>query len=121
MKKPVQVQNSMPSWAEIVPMMYDKGLDGWQDEVVRVIYNSEQTGRFVILKNRHGCYRYVLEILHPFDEDEWSCIGSQPGALPAMWRTADTGGVSLFSDMDEALKAVKATPEYMAFFCRKQP
>ena len=27
----------MPSWEEIVPMMYDKGLDGRSDEIIREV------------------------------------------------------------------------------------
>lgn len=120
MKQPIRIPNLMPSWAEIVPMMYDMGLDGWQDEVVNVIYNSEQTERFVILKCGHGCYRYVYETLHPFDEEEWNYIACQPGALPAMWKTMDHGGVSLFSDQIEAMEAVKALPEYQLRFTTEE-
>ena len=106
----------MPSWEEIVPMMYDKGLDGWSDEIVQVVYSPEHSERFIIMKSEHGYYKYVYEILHQFDEEEWMYIGSQLGALPAMWEPVGDNCVSLFSGMEEALEAIKALPEYKLHF-----
>ena len=106
----------MPYWEEIVPMMYDKGLDCWSDEIVRVVYNPEHSKRFIIMKSEHGYYKYVYEIPHQFDEEEWMYIGSQLGALPAMWEPVGDNCVSLFSGMEEALEAIKALPEYKLHF-----
>ena len=106
----------MPSWEEIVPMMYDQGLGGWADEIVQVIYNPEHTERFVIVKSMRGYYKYAYEVLHQFDEEEWRYVGNQPGALPAMWETVGDGHTSLFSGLKEALSAIKALPEYKQHF-----
>lgn len=106
----------MPSWEEIVPMMFNQGLDGWTEEIVQVIYNPEHIKRFVILKSEHGYYTYVYEILHQFDEEEWMNIENQPGALPAMWEPVGDSHASLFSGIEEALEAVKALPEYKLHF-----
>ncbi len=106
----------MRSWEEIVPIMFKQGLDGWTDEIVQVIYNPEHIKRFVILKSKHGYYKYVYEILRQFDEEEWMYIGNQPGALPAMWEPVGGSHVSLFSGIEETLEAVKALPEYKQHF-----
>ncbi len=106
----------MPAWEDIVTAMYNKGLDGWSDEIVHVMYNSDNTKRFVILKSERGYYKYVYEILYQFDEEEWMYIGSQPEALPAMWEPTGSSSLSLFSDIDEIIKAVKALPEYRLHF-----
>ena len=68
------------------------------------------------MKSEHGYYKYVYEILHQFDEEEWMYIGSQPGAFPAMWEPVGDNCVSLFSGMEEALEAIKALPEYKLHF-----
>ena len=68
------------------------------------------------MKSEHGYYKYVYEILHQFDEEEWMYIGSHPGALPAMWEQVGDNCVSLFSGMEEALEAIKALPEYKLYF-----
>ena len=110
----------MPSWEEIVPMMFNQGLDGWTDETVQVIYNPEHTKRFVILKSEHGYYKYVYQILHQFDEEEWLYTGSQPGALPAMWEPVGDSQVSIFSGIEETLEVIKALPEYKLHFSEEQ-
>ena len=38
---------AMPPWVEIVKMMYDKSLDAFVDEVVRVVYSADNTMRYV--------------------------------------------------------------------------
>ncbi len=42
----------MPSWETIVEIMYDKHLDVFSDEVVKVIYSKDSSMRFVVLKNK---------------------------------------------------------------------
>ena len=125
MKNPFRKQTArhitpMPSWKEIVPMMYDKGLDGWLDEIVQVIYNPDCSKRFIVLKSEHGYYEYTYEILHQFDEEEWQYIGNQPGALPAMWEPIGNSCVSLFSDVDGAIEDIKVSPEYKLYFLTEE-
>ena len=40
-KKPVVEIPPRPSWETVVEMMYDKHLDAFSDEVVKVIYSKE--------------------------------------------------------------------------------
>lgn len=110
----------MPSWEEIVPMMYDKGLDGRLDEIVQVIYNSDRSKRFIILKSEHGYYKYIYEVLHQFDEEERMYIGNRPGALPAKREPIGNSRVSLFSDVDGVPENMKASPEYKLHFLTEE-
>ena len=41
----------MPSWGTVVEMMYDKHLDAFSDEVVKVIYSKDLSMRYVVLKD----------------------------------------------------------------------
>lgn len=107
----------LPSWDEIVDIMYDKDLDNRNDEVVQVMYSPDRTKRFMILKSDGGYYKYCFEVLQAFDDDEWKYICEQPGALPAMWvQPAGNQGLSLFSGIKEVTDAVKALPEYELYF-----
>lgn len=108
---------TIPQWEEIVSMMFDKGLDSFCDEIAEVIYNREQTKRFVILKSANGYYKYAYEELYAFDEEEWMYIGRQPDALPAMWMEPNCWqGTSFYFNYDDTLKEIRVTPEYQTYF-----
>ncbi|MGN0517123.1 MAG: hypothetical protein ACI4II_00180 [Acutalibacteraceae bacterium] len=108
---------AMPPWEEIVEMMYDKYLDAFTDEVVRVVYSADKTMRYVVLKNKKGLFTYQLEAIYQFDEDEWKYICSHNDALPAIWETfRDVVGKSLFENEEELLKGMKEEPEYKQYF-----
>lgn len=107
----------MPSWETVVEMMYDKHLDAFSDEVVKVIYSKDRSMRYVVLKDEKGFFTYQLEAIYQYDEDEWKYICSHDNALPAMWDPfIGIVGNSIFENMDELLKELKAEPEYKRYF-----
>ena len=107
----------MPSWETVVEMMYDKDLDAFSDEVVKVIYSKDRSMRYVVLKDEKGFFTYQLEALYQYDEDEWKYICSHDNALPAMWEPfRGIVGKSFFENMDELLKELNAEPEYKSYF-----
>lgn len=108
---------AMPPWAEIVKMMYDKSLDAFVDEVVRVVYSADNTMRYVVLKDEKGLFTYQLEAIYQFDADEWKYICSNNVALPAMWEPfSGIVGKSFFENEEELLKEMKEEPEYKQYF-----
>ena len=50
-KNPVVEIPPRPSWETVVEMMYDKHLDAFSDEVVKVIYSKDRSMRYVVLKD----------------------------------------------------------------------
>lgn len=107
----------MPPWVEIVKMMYDKSLDAFVDEVVRVVYSADNTMRYVVLKDEKGLFTYQLEAIYQFDADEWKYICSNNVALPAMWEPfRGIVGKSFFENEEELLKEMKEEPEYKQYF-----
>ena len=108
---------AMPPWAELVEMMYDKSLDAFVDEVVRVVYSADNTMRYVVLKDEKGLFTYQLEAIYQFDADEWKYICSNNVALPAMWEPfSGIVGKSFFENEEELLKEMKEEPEYKQYF-----
>ena len=55
-KKPVVEIPPRPSWETVVEMMYDKHLDAFSDEVVKVIYSKDRSMRYVVLKDEKGFF-----------------------------------------------------------------
>ena len=107
----------MPSWETVVEMMYDKHLDAFSDEIVKVIYSKDRSMRYVVLKDEKGLFTYQLEAIYQYDEDEWKYICSHDNALPAMWEPfRGIVGKSFFENMDELLKELNAEPEYKSYF-----
>lgn len=108
---------AMPPWVELVKMMYDKSLDAFVDEVVRVVYSADNTMRYVVLKDEKGLFTYQLEAIYQFDTDEWKYICSNNVALPAMWEPfRGIVGKSFFENEEELLKEMKEEPEYKQYF-----
>ena len=116
-KKSKEETSTIPSWETVVEMMYDKHLDAFSDEVVKVIYSKDRSMRYVILKDEKDLFTYLLEAIYQYDEDEWKYICSHDNALPAMWDPfIGIVGNSIFENMDELLKELKAEPEYKRYF-----
>ena len=106
----------MPSWEEIVKIMYDKNL-AFGEEIVKVIYSQDKTNRFVVLKSEKGFYTYCFETIFPFDEEEWKYVSQDKDALPAQWETpAVAASYSLFETEEIAMRELLCTPEYKKFF-----
>lgn len=115
-EKPKEIP-AMPPWVEIVKMMYDKSLDAFVDEVVRVVHSADNTMRYVVLKDEKGLFTYQLEAIYQFDADEWKYICSNNVALPAMWEPfRGIVGKSFFENEEELLKEMKEEPEYKQYF-----
>lgn len=107
----------MPSWNEIVEMMYDKNLDTFTGEIVRCIYSCDKTMRYVILKNCNGFFTYCLETIYQFDEDDWKYISKETNALPAIWENLyATDNKSVFETEEDAIKELKAEGIYKNCF-----
>ena len=105
----------MPEWNEIVKMLYDKNLDCFDDEVVRVIYSKDKAMRYIVLKSDKGFFSYRLEKIYQLDEEEWSYRCSFD-LTPAFWQDVDNGSKSIFSTLEDALNELKQEAEYK-FFC----
>lgn len=107
----------MPSWSEIVEMMFDKKLDAFSDEVICVIYSVDKSMRYVVLKSEKGHFTYQLEAIYKYDEDEWIYNRSQNDVLPAMWEPfRGVVSKSFFESEEELLKEMKEEPEYKQYF-----
>ena len=118
-KQPMREMPSMPSWETVVEMMYDKHLDAFSDEVVKVIYSKDRWMRYVVLKDEKEFFTYQLEAIYQYDEDEWKYICSHDNVLPAMWEPfRGIVGKSVFENIDELLNELKAEPEYKQYFWR---
>ena len=116
-KKSKEETPTMPSWETVVEMMYDKHLDAFSDEVVKVIYSKDRSMRYVVLKDEKDFFTYQLEAIYQYDEDEWNYICVRDNALPAMWAPfSGIVGKSIFENIDELLKEIKTEPEYKQHF-----
>lgn len=120
-KEQTNILSPIPPWSDIVNIMYDKNLDCFTDEFVRVIYNPDQTKRFVILKSENGYYKYVYEELQAFDEEEWMYISKQTDALPAMWvQIQDNESTSLYGSLEDVMKEIEMSHEYKTYFLTRE-
>ncbi len=98
-------------------MMYNKHPDAFSDDVVKAIYSKDRSMRYVVLKDEKGFFTYQLEAIYQYDENEWKYICSHGNALPAMWEPfRGFVGKSVFENIDELLKELKAEPEYKSYF-----
>ena len=106
----------MSSWDTIIEMMYDKYLDAFADEVIKVIYSKDCSMRYVILKSDKEFFTYQFEAIYQFHENEWKGICSHDTSLPAMWEPFRGIGGKSFLDLEELQKAIKLEPEYKQYF-----
>lgn len=105
----------MPSWEEVIEIMYDKQLDYFSDKVINTVYSKDKSMRYVILKNEKGYFTYQLEKLYRFDEYEWAALYSIHNSLPAIWEPF-SDGKSLFENTEELLKEMEKEPNYKQYF-----
>ena len=106
-----------PSWEETVQLMYDKGLDSFAHEVIRVLYSKDKSRRYVVYRIRNNLLQYRLERLFQFDEDEWKYyLCRDNNALPGYWCEDREKPVSVFVKMDDLLKELQSNPEYQQYF-----
>ena len=105
-----------PSRETVVQMMYDQQLDGYVQEVVRVIYSRDQSRRYVVLKDEKGFFTYQLERICFYDSVDWQYVAAHKDVLPAMWEPDCVTGKSVFGNTDDLLKEMKTEPEYQQYF-----
>ncbi len=110
----------IPPWEEIVEIMHDKNLQ-FSDEVVQVLYSRDNSKRYIILMGNRGgygdFYKYSLEQIYLFDEEELNLMASNGDTLPAYWSTV--GGFdssSFFGTVKEALTELHSEPMFKTFF-----
>ncbi len=115
-EKEVRPVPPMPSWDEIVEIMYDEQLNFFSDEIIDVFYSTDRAMRYVILKDARGLFTYHLEVLCPFDEDEWQYACSHEDAFPAMWEGYTGNSCSLFENEEDLMNDLRAQPEYKRYF-----
>ena len=113
-RKEKRVVSKMPEWNEIVEMLYDKSLNGFDDEVVRVIYSKDKSKRYIVLKSDKGFFTYRLEKIYQINEEEWS-YRSSFDLTPAFWQDVDNGGKSMFTSLEDALKELEQEAEYKIY------
>lgn len=108
----------VPPMSELCDIMYEKQKEGRLDTVCKTVYSLDRTMRYLVLKNCCGLYTYALEVITPFDEDEWQWIyTADKNALPAEWRDYYPGAsVSFFQSAEDAVAALKNETEYRTYF-----
>lgn len=108
----------IPPWEEIVDHMQGQGLSCFTDQVVNVLVSLDLSKRILILQSESGYYKTVYEEIHVFDEDEWAYFCKDPGRYPAWWEPVNSSinTKSFYFSEADALKEIKAAPEYTAYF-----
>ena len=117
-KKRTVAHRKIPSWEEIVTHMQGKELSFFADTIVRVIDSKDHAKRVIILRSDHGYYKTVYEEIRVYDEDEWVYFCNDPNCYPAWWEPVNSSinTKSFYSSEADALREVKTTPEYTAYF-----
>lgn len=110
-------KKSIPPINEIVDALYDKQLSFTDEKIVKVIYSTDKTKRFIILKSTNGFYKYTYEEISVLDEDEWKYCCNDDNAYPAFWETRDkSSATSFFGTENEAILSMKQESEYILHF-----
>ena len=109
----------MPSYDEIVKSLYDKDLV-YSDaiKICKVIYNKDNTKRFVVLESKKGFFKYTYEEICVFDELDWNnyyCFieNIEPGGCEPK---DSSFTYSFFGTENEAIIALKSEPIYKQYF-----
>ena len=114
-------QKTIPPREEIAETLYDKQLSFTDEKIVKVIYSSDKTKRFIILKSSKGFYKYTYEEICVLDETEWKYCCNYENAYPAFWETKDKFcGQSFFGTENEAILSMKQESEYILHFDRER-
>lgn len=122
MRKHILKKNkkTIPPIEEIANALYDKQLSFTDYEIIKVIYNSDKTKRFIILKSLNGFYKYTYEEICVLNEDEWKYCCNDANAYPAFWETRDkSSAYSFFGTENEAFLSMKQESEYILHFDRE--
>ncbi len=114
-------QKTIPPIEEIAETLYDKQLSFTGYEIVKVIYSSDKTKRFIILKSTNGFYKYTYEEICVLGEDEWKYCCNDANAYPAFWEPRDkSSAYSFFGTENEAFLSMQQESEYILHFDREE-
>ena len=106
---------------EITEALYDKEMSFTDYEIVKVIYSSDKTKRFIILKSSNGFYKYTYEEICFLDEKEFRNLCNDYIEYPAFWETRDkSSATSFFGTENEAFLSMKQESEYILHFDRER-
>ena len=106
----LNILKSLPQ-DEIVKSLYDKKLV-YSDElkICKVIYNKDNSKRFVILESKKGFFKYTYEEICVFDELDWNdhyCYIEN--IKPGWWEPKDSSfAYSFFGTENEAIISLKS-------------
>lgn len=115
-KKAKAAQSVRPPWNEIVEFMRDKGLElEGGERLVKTLFGANGEMRFVLFETDRGFFRYRLERLCGWDDDEWAAFSRDKGFLPGMW-IPQTDSVSIFETEQLAMNEIINSPEYREYF-----
>ena len=109
----------MPPYDEIVKSLYDKELVCSDElKICKVIYNKDNSKRFVILESKKGFFKYTYEEICVFDELDWNdhyCYIEN--IKPGWWEPKDSSfAYSFFGTENEAIISLKSEPIYRQYF-----
>lgn len=107
----------MPSWEEIIEIMYDKSLEFSNGvSIIRVIYSNDKDKRYILFKSDRGFYKYIYQEIRGFTDYEWPYLANLDE--PAFWQEVRSGAfeVSIFGTEEEAMKTLVSEPNYLAYF-----
>ena len=107
-----------PPRQEIVETMLQQPPASLPDsEIIRLVYSADREKRLIITRDcLRNCFRYVVEKLHMWSDEEWLFLSKTPDALPAMWERTGDGETSFFGTEQEIWSALACTPEYRLHF-----
>ena len=109
----------MPPYDEIVNSLYDKELV-YPDalKICKVIYNKDNSKRFVILESKKGFFKYTYEEICVFDELDWtSRYCYVENIKPGWWEPKDSSfAYSFFGTEKEAMIALKSESIFKQYF-----
>lgn len=112
-KKKVAPRPRVPTWDEVVESLYGKDLS-YADEVVEVIYSTDRSRRYVVLRSDIGYYTYISEQVRAFDEDELNYFPDS-GEL-GYWLPEYDGSKHIFDTYEHAKAELRQEPDYKRFF-----
>ena len=117
-KKKVDIHPMLP-YDEIVQSLYDKDLV-YSDalKICKVLYNKDNSKRFVVLESKKGFFKYTYEEVCVFDELDWASHYCYIANIkPGWWEPKDHSfAYSFFGTEKEAVIALKSEPIYKQFF-----
>ncbi len=106
----------IPPFEDIVKMMYDKDLPTSKKyKIVKVIYNKQNTKRFILLEGERY-YKYLYQELCLCNQNEWEYVYHHGVTCPAYWEPCSILSNSFFHSREQAMAELQQEPIYKRFF-----